>query len=342
MITVLLTSVGTDSAVALCQGLRSYFGAEVRLIGVDLKSAVACQPFLDRFDSVPPRSDKNHLSALAELCRLENVTHVWPLSGDDQEILAAEQSHAMAGRVVVTSPLEAIRVSNDKIRLYEFCVEKGLPVPRYHVVEDRHSLELAAVALGYPEQPVVLKLAKGTGAAGLKILQADIEEEAMFVSRLNRNVTLERCLQQLAAITTWPRMMISEYLPGEEYSVDVLMYRGTWHGSVVRRRDDSIFGLATDATVVADAEIERLSRRLAEELKLEYVSNIQMRRDRQGRPQLMEINPRVPGTIGLTIGAGANLPAMALALSAGRAVTDRKPLVGTRIVRYFGGTVIHP
>jgi carbamoyl-phosphate synthase large subunit len=209
-------------------------------------------------------------------------------------------------------------------------------------LEDVGALANAAQKLGYPERPVVLKVATGTGAEGLKILRADCSEAGMFLSRLNRDVTLERAIVQLEHVTPWPRLMVTEYLPGEEFSVDVLCYRGEWHGGVVRRRDESIFGLATNAIVVERPHLLDLARTVVEQVGLEFIANVQFRCAADGSEKVMEINPRVPGTIGLSIAAGSNMPAIALALSLDRKVTLDKPRIGTRIVRYFAGTVLPP
>ena len=342
MNTVLLTSVGTDSAPALCEGLRSWFGSELYLLGVDVKRSVPCQRMLNRFVSVPPRGSQEYVDALLELAQAESGTYIWPLSGEDQQILAAERDLAFSGCTVICSELDSVRIASDKIRLYEFSAANALPIPGFRVVQDLGSLKCAAHDLGYPDRPVVLKVAVGTGALGLKIIRADASQEAMFLSRLNRDVTLDRVLVQLGGVSDWPRMLITEYLPGEEFSVDVLLHRRRWYGGAVRRRDASIFGLATDATVVDRPDLLRLARAFGEALKLDFVANLQFRGDQQGNPQLIEINPRVPGTIGLTIAAGCNLPAAALALAMGREARVETPRTGTRILRYFAGTIFEP
>lgn len=342
MVVVLLASVGTDSAIAVCEGLRAHFGDDVRLVGVDLKPAVACLPMLDDFAQVPPRSADNYIPELVRFARDQGATHIWPLSTEGQTISAAEKDNHFAEFTTICSPLSAVQIANDKIRLYEFSQSRMLPTPAYQVVDSIESLRRAAEELGYPKKPVVLKVANGTGAQGLKIVKPGLSDTEMFLSRLNRDLTLERAVRQLECVRRFPRMMLTEYLPGDEFSVDVLTYQGRWYGGVVRRRDDSIFGLATDAVVVDRPDVLDLARKYAEGLALEFVSNIQFRGSEDGKPRLMEVNPRVPGTIGLSIASGGNLPALALALSIGREVSLPEPKVGTRILRYFGGTVLRP
>jgi carbamoyl-phosphate synthase large subunit len=340
MISVLLTSAGTDSAVALCEALRAGFPTGLRLVGVDTRTAVACMPWLDHFARVPPRRSPDFVHEIVRLCEQHDITHLWPLSTEDQAIMALERATRLKDVVVIGSSTDVVEIANDKVRLYDACAAAGLPLPAYQVVRDPASLHRAARDLGYPERPVVLKAALGTGAAGLKIIRAGIPRLEMFHSRLNRDVTLEVATAQLDGVSPWPSLMLTEYLPGEEFSVDVLRFRGVWKGGVVRRRDESLFGLATDATVVDRPDVLDEARRVADHVGVEFVSNVQFRGAEDGRPLLMEINPRVPGTIGLSVAAGCNLPAMALALAAGRDAVLAPPRIGTRMIRYFAGTVL--
>jgi len=340
MISVLLTSVGTDSAVALCDALRASFPAGLTLAGVDTRTAVACMPWLDHFARVPPRRSPGFMDEILRLCRRHEITHVWPLSTEDQLIMALESTTRLRDRVVIASPPDVVEIANDKIRLYDSCAAGGLPLPVYRVVDDVPSLLRAAGELGYPQRPVVLKAASGTGAAGLKIIRPEISRLEMFHSRLNRDVTLQAAAAQLDGVSPWPSLMLTEYLPGEEFSVDILRFRGAWKGGVVRRRDESLFGLATDATVVDRPDVLEQARQVVEHVGLEFVSNVQFRGAEDGRPLLMEINPRVPGTIGLTVAAGSNLPGVALALATGRDCDLPPPRIGTRMIRYFAGTVL--
>ena len=342
VVSVLLTSVGTDSAVALCEALRTSFVSGLRLVGMDVRTAVACRPWLDNFTRAPPRKSPEFMEEVLRLCRTQKITHVWPMSTEDQLIMARESRVRLKDQVVIGSSEEVVEIANNKISLYDFCAARDLSVPRYKVVHDVPSLGIAAESLGYPGKPVVLKAAFGTGAAGLKIIRPGISRLDMFHSRLNRDVTLEVAAQQLEGVSPWPSLMLTEYLPGEEFSVDVLRFRGEWKGGVVRRRDESLFGLATDATVVDRPDILDVSRRIVDSLGIEFISNVQFRGAEDGRPMLMEINPRVPGTIGLSVAAGSNLPGVALALAAGKEAVLATPRYGTRMVRYFAGTVFQP
>jgi hypothetical protein len=175
-------------------------------------------------------------------CHVHEITHVWPLSTEDQLIMALESSTRLRDHVVIASPVDVVEFANDQIRLYERCAARGLPVPGYRIIDDVAALLRAAGEHGHPKKPVVLKAALGTGAAGLKIIRPNMSRLEMFHSRLNRDVDLETAAAQLDGVSPWPSLMLTEYLPREEFGVDVLRFRGVWKGGVVRRRDESLFG----------------------------------------------------------------------------------------------------
>ena len=101
---------------------------------------------------------------------------------------------------------------------------------------------------------------------------------------------------ELAALHRSPSLIVQEFLPGEEYSVDVLADAG---GHVIasvprlRARVDS--GVSVGGRTVHDAEVEWFGRAVAEATGLTYVANVQCKRDRDGVPALLEVNPQDAG-----------------------------------------------
>ena len=134
----------------------------------------------------------------------------------------------------------------------------------------------------------------------------------------------------------WPQLA-NAYLPGDEYSVDVLCDEGRVLASVVRRRDAAVGGLATTAQVVDEPDVDAAAREVVEAVGLSHVANVQFRRDAEGAPRLLEINPRTPGTIGLSVAAGFNLPLAAFARALGGELElPPAPRYGLSCFRYQG------
>jgi carbamoyl-phosphate synthase large subunit len=336
-VNVLLTSVGNDGFPAVLQALKSNPERDIRVIGVDIRPSAPGLYLADEGYLVPPRSAREHLlERLAEICCDERVSIIYPLSTEDQEFFASEAgSLEDRGISTVVSPLDALRIANDKLHLYEFARANGIPCADFESVRNLAELERAAYRLGFPEHPFVLKLNTGTGAQGLKVVYPSLAAGQRFLDRNNRDVAFHEVEGWLGALRTWPPLHLAEYLPGNEYSVDVLCNRGEVLSVVTRLRLTTLYGLALYARVVKEPDVQSLACELAAKLDLSFVVNVQVRRSADGSAKLMEVNPRIPGTIGLTVAAGVNMPYLALKMVLGEAFGIPQPRLGMIALRHW-------
>jgi carbamoyl-phosphate synthase large subunit len=66
-----------------------------------------------------------------------------------------------------------------------------------------------------------------------------------------------------------------------------------------------------------------------------FVAHVQCKRDRDGCPALLEVNPRMPGTLGLTIAAGVDMPRLALDALRGRPLPEHAEFCEKAMVRFL-------
>lgn len=335
----LCTSVGNDGFVAVHAALKAFYGEAITIIGCDIRPDAYGLYLADKGYVVPKRDDPDFAEKLLDIVLRERCSVVYPLSTLDQEYFAAHRDlFEHHGMRVIVGDFNAVSTANDKLKLYDLCKEAGLPVAAYVPLHDRTSLDTALQELGYPKHPVVFKLSRGTAARGFAI----IREGGSILESLHRNDGPPQMspaeLLQIRAHSPPCDGMLCEYLPGDEYSVDVLSQHGEALVSVVRKRYASVGGLALHAEVIDDPALRRLAEAVVRQLQLSYTSNVQFRRNVHGTPCLMEVNPRIPGTIGLTVQAGVNMPALALELALGHQVPRQFSIdYGLRIMRYWGG-----
>lgn len=106
-------------------------------------------------------------------------------------------------------------------------------------------------------------------------------------------------------------MMLCEYLPGSEYTVDCFTDR---HGKLlfvgVRTRDVIREGVAQTSRPVSNPEIERLAAHLNRRLRFRGLWFFQVKLDTQNRPKLLEISSRIATSMGVYRQLGVNLPLM--------------------------------
>ena len=132
-------------------------------------------------------------------------------------------------------------------------------------------------------------------------------------------------------------LLVQEYLPGDEYSVDVLAAGdGRIIAAVPRARLKVDSGIAVTSLTLHDTQLEELARRVAELIGLRYTANIQFRKNANGTPTLLEVNARFPGTMPLTVQSGVNMPLFSLRDVLGHPPPDGPlPFRDIAVVRYW-------
>lgn len=287
---VLVTGAGGPSAIAVMRSLGSVDGVEIHAADMDRHAAgLYLVPPAQR--SLVPRGDGDGFAdALLAHCRTTGIDVLIPTV--DQELLPIARARPRfldAGVRVLLAGESALDDCLDKWRLARRC-EGVVPIPRTALLD-------ASFDASTWQLPFVVKPRRGSGS---------------------RDVTIIHDVAMLAPLPRDGCFLVQEYLPGEEHSLDVL---ATASGEVLavvprlRLRVDS--GVAVAARTVHDERLESLGRQVVEVLGLSWVSNVQVRADVHGAPRLLEVNPRFPGTLPLTIAAGIDMPRICLALALG-------------------------
>jgi len=216
--------------------------------------------------------------------------------------------------VLAAPSAETLRICLDKLALVERCAP-GSRVPRTVLAGP------AATAVDW-EFPVFAKPRSGAGGRGIRV----VPDRAA-----------------LAALPVDEGLIVQDLLPGEEYSVDVLCdAAGRVIAAVPRIRARVDSGIAIAGRTVHDPELEETAAQVARAIGLVGVANVQLRRDRGGLPALLEVNPRFPGGLPLTIAAGVDIPSLLLDLFTGRALPERLPFRELASVRFLEDIVLEP
>lgn len=342
----MLTGAGAPGArgteYALRAGARRQ-GLELRVVGIDRNPAVAARGFCDAVHAVPATSSPDYGEAVARICRAEGVRVIVPQTTMEIEWLSANPVPAEGVRVMVNSRA-AIDLANSKTETARVFDELGLGVPRYFSTGSREEFLEACHALGYPDEPVVVKIPVSNGMRGLRILKARAWDYARFAGEKpsGTDCTLEDMLAIIMTAPAWPELMVCEYLEGDEYSVDCYSGR-SGEVAMPRKRDVIRTGISFVTTLERHEEMMEASVAAARRMGLRGVYGFQFKM-RRGVPKVLECNPRVQGTMIATLAAGNNI--------IWAAVTDLLPdelepavldpaWQGGRCYRYWGAVLEH-
>jgi carbamoyl-phosphate synthase large subunit len=305
---VMITGVGGPAAVSVMKSLGA--DASVSLIAADMDPWAAGLYLVppEARTLVPAGTDPRYADATLARCAAMGVDVLIPTCDAELRPLGkARDEFRRAGIELLLAPDSALEVCLDKLALAERCAGH-LPVPRTERLDK----------IADPESwtyPVMIKPRSGSGSRGISVAASS---------------------EELLRLEPSPDFLVQDYLPGEEYSVDVLAdVTGHVVAAVPRVRERVDSGVSVAGRTVHDAELERLGAGVAAATGLTYVANVQFRRDPAGRPALLEVNPRFPGAMPLTVASGVDMPLMALDSLRGRPLPEHADFRETAMVRYL-------
>lgn len=282
---ILVTGAGGAAAIAFYKAIEHLTDVEVFMADMDPYSTGLYLVDKEYRCLLPHGQDEHYSVALLRHCEARNIDVVIPtVDCEMQPIARFKDEFDKAGVQLVMSPLPALDICVDKFSLME---------------KLQYTVELAPYGLfdqNFQHEnwnfPFVIKPRSGSGSRNIHVVNSEAD-----LKRIPRDGSY----------------MAQELLPGAEYSVDVYVNRDNHViASVIRERIKVDSGIAVISKTVIDKEISQLAAKIAQAVGIRYVANIQFKRDGSGEPKLLEINPRFPGTMSLTVAAGINMPEMCL------------------------------
>ncbi len=135
----------------------------------------------------------------------------------------------------------------------------------------------------------------------------------------------------------FPKLLVSEYLPGPEFSVDCVAKNGVPLIIVPRLRSSMKEGISVAGEFIQHKEIIKYCEEIIKLLHLHGNIGIQVKQAEDGKYKILEINPRVQGTISAGLGAGINLPLLAIysELNMNIEEHDLQVIWGTKFKRFW-------
>lgn len=179
-----------------------------------------------------------------------------------------------------------------------------------------------------------MKPASSEGSKGFRIItdeKVDILNERPGTAK----ICWELLRGHMEQYDEMPDILIMEYLPGTEYSVDCVCKDGETIVCIPRQRMATSMGIATECIIEKNGEIIDISKRIIKDLNLSYNINLQFKYSREGKPKLVEINPRVSGPLVANLGAGVNMLELSLKLAYGLPLPSIDVKWGTKMMRYW-------
>ena len=333
---VLITAAGNVFMPGTMACIKQNGEREIRLVGADMSDDPTILQMCDKAYPVPRGDDPGYVNALLEICKKEKIDVLLPIMSVELNALAENRDRfAAVGTIVSVSEPAALVVANDKRKLLDFMKKQGLPCADYYCVSNVDELREKAAKLGYPEKRVCVKATNSSGSRGFRILDAKVSRFDMFLHEKPSAgiIRLEELVQILEEGEKFPELLVMEYLPGTEYSVDLLADHGKTLVGCCRKSLRMENSIMLDAEIIDAPDVLSLCARVTALLGLDGNIGFDLREREDGTPLIMECNPRITAGIPYFALAGVNLPYLCVKKLLGEQVIAVKLRCGTIVKR---------
>lgn len=308
---VLLSSVGRRSY--LVNYFRSAVGSHGKVIATNSIADTSGMLAADVSCVLPSAAEPCYVDSLLDVCEKHNVKLLFSLHDWEAPFIAAAADRFKnAGVLLGISNTSVLKTCLEKQATYAFCIRNGINTPLSYTTEHE---ALNAYDQGRLAYPMIVKANCGQGSLALHVSYSADELKAACVLA---KAQVDRFSDNGVSKASKSGIVIQEYLAGVEYGLDVINdFCGNFLACLVKRKISMRSGETDSATTVNDPMLTSLGKRISESLRHVAMLDADVI-VKEGVPYLIEMNPRFGGHYPFSHIAGANVPAVLVALAEGR------------------------
>jgi predicted ATP-grasp superfamily ATP-dependent carboligase len=227
----------------------------------------------------------------------------------------------------------ALDAAVSKPRTLALAAQLGLRAPRSIAVTEHDDVAAAVREVGLP---AVIKPSESwvvRGGAGTRLSTqsvANVEEARRMVATV---------------FDAGGEAIVQEWLPGRREAVSLFYAHKRFWARLAQAslRDWPMLGGVSVMceTMPLEPEITSGAEALVEAMDLEGCSMVEYRRDRRGRPALMEVNPRMGGSVALALAAGVDFPRLLFNWKTGLPLEQATDYAVGQRLRWLPGDIRH-
>lgn len=220
----------------------------------------------------------NFVDEINKIIKQYKIDYIVP--AHDSVVLKLADYQSVINAIVITSCVETCKICRSKVKTYEI-YNKLIPTPTvYTVIEEKNF-------------PIFLKPDIGQGTKGT--YKAYTADEVDFYLKKD------------------PTLLVLEYLPGKEYTVDCFTNKnGKLLFAEGRERVRIYNGISVNSKPITNPKFQEIAEIINQRLSFQGVWFYQVKERANRELVLLEIAPRIAGTMGLYRALGVNFIQLSL------------------------------
>lgn len=324
---IMLTCAGGDLSAQLIKSIQDIdcFDYTVDVIATDAGEQKPVAFSLCEFSYKVPFGDhKDYIPTMLDIVKDKNVDLIVPRS--DEEALSLSKNRKQfedLGCQVACMDYQTLEIFSNKAKTYQKLEELGIPVAAWKEVSTTADLKNTIDQMTNDHGAVIVKPSISRGGRNIYYIARDANidhsdyqdnPEIAFI-RYNdlQSIRLEDEFgHQFPVVVMQPL-----YRP--VYDLDMLAWEGKAISIVPRRRVQSDYPNAGHL-VLDDSHLVTIGEEIIEGFNLSWIYDCDLMADKDGIPYPIEINPRMSGSIAVSLVAGSRLFELLIKILNGDAV----------------------
>ena len=230
---------------------------------------------------------------------------------------------------------QVLSKANNKKLLLEALEKNNVRVPQYFVVNSVDELIDSSKKLGFPKKSICFKPSLSNGSRGFRIIDPNIDKlDLLFNYKPNSTYMTMNEVIDILGNNEFPELLVMEYLPDEEYSVDIFADEGNLIIAIPRLRLEIKEGISVKNKLIHDEVLTDYCRSIVRALDYNGFLGIQVKYS-NGKPYILEINPRIQGSTVTSLATGINFADIMIKKSMGKEFTLPEIHWGKTMIRYW-------
>ncbi len=335
-ITILTSACGAPTTPGKLKCYKNNGERNIRIVGVDMSDDPTNKYIVDAYYQVPPISAPNYIDIIIDICKKENVDIYFPNISAEVSLVVDRLDDFKANNIIVSiSNIESVNIANNKLSTYKVLQNAGIPVPKFYGIHSVEDFIEGCKYMGYPEKSVCIKIVNGSGSRGVRIIDAYKSRYQIFAHEKPNSfyTSYDDMLSILREPKQLDELMLVEYMPGNEYTVDLLAEKGEVLYMVGRENIVSQMSIAQVSILAPDPKAYEVSKAITKLLALDGNIGYDFMRNENGEAVLMDINPRQTATMSVIAAGGVNLPYLRIKQLLGEELPKCETKYGTRLKR---------
>ena len=297
-IKILLTCIGHVPKKIFLSELKKSFKYDYEIIGTDTNKKTKNSKYVDFFYKVPSGKNKNFNNAIYKICLKHKINIVLPAA--DEEVFSLIKYKKKFNKINCFLPLiniKQLKQISNKINLCKLANKLNIPFYGWHIAKNYE--ELIKILNSYIDKNIycVIKPPLSRGGRDIYVLLNN-DKKKFKPSRLCRELHMgysyffRNFKKNKLSFPT----LVTDYLRPPVYDVDILSFKGILKKIVIRKRK-----ISSDPNrghvVVKNKKISAYCRLVVKKMRLSYLFDFDIMHDVFNHPKLVEINPRMSGSI---------------------------------------------